>query len=257
MAKLRFLGTCSGTEPFENMHHTSFLIEEKGKTYWFDAGENCSRLAFLQGVDMLSVSSIFISHPHIDHIGGLLGLLLLIRQQIWRKGGNPIDGEVKLFAPLDALWENLHHLINVADSKLFSVMDVTSKMIMDGLVFDNGDIRVTALHNAHMGVPENGTWRSYSFGIEVAGRRIVYSGDIARLSELDALVDSGCDMLICESGHQKVAEILAYAEKKGIERLRFIHHGREIINDRASAEELAKQYSHSAIITYDGMTEEI
>ena len=257
MAKLRFLGTCSGTEPFENMHHTSFLIEEKGKTYWFDAGENCSRLAFLQGVDMLSVSSIFISHPHIDHIGGLLGLLLLIRQQIWRKGGNPIDGEVKLFAPLDALWENLHHLINVADSKLFSVMDVTSKTIKDGLVFDNGDIRVTALHNAHMGVPENGTWRSYSFGIEVAGKKIVYSGDIARLSELDALVDCGCDMLICESGHQKVAEILAYAEKKGIERLRFIHHGREIINDCAAAEALVKQYPHSAIITYDGMTEEI
>ena len=93
--------------------------------------------------------------------------------------------------------------------------------------------------------------------IEVAGKKIVYSGDIARLSELDALVDCGCDMLICESGHQKVAEILAYAEKKGIQRLRFIHHGREIINDRAAAEELAKQYPHSAIITYDGMTEEI
>ena len=96
MAKIRFLGTCSGTEPFKNMHHTSFLIEEKGKTYWFDAGENCSRLAFLQGVDMLSVSSIFISHPHIDHIGGLLNLILLIRQQIWKKEGEPIDGEVKL-----------------------------------------------------------------------------------------------------------------------------------------------------------------
>lgn len=257
MAKLRFLGTCSGTEPFENMHHTSFLIEEKGKTYWFDAGENCSRLAFLQGVDILSVSSIFISHPHIDHIGGLLGLILLIRQQIWRKDGKPIDGAVKLFTPLDALWEHLHPLIHVTDPNLFSVMDVEAKTIKDGLVFDNGDIRVTALHNEHVGIPENGIWRSYSFGIEVAGKRIIYSGDIARLSELDALVDSGCDMLICESGHQKVAKILAYAEKEGIQRLRFIHHGREIINNRAAAEELAKQYPYSAIITYDGMAEEI
>ncbi len=68
MAKLRFLGTCSGTEPFENMHHTSFLIEEKGRTDWFGAGENCSRLAFLQGVDMLSVSGIFISHPQLLHM---------------------------------------------------------------------------------------------------------------------------------------------------------------------------------------------
>lgn len=257
MAKIRFLGTCSGTEPFENMHHTSFVIEEKGRTYWFDAGENCSRLAFLQGVDMLSVSSIFISHPHIDHIGGLLNLILLIRQQIWRKDGNPVDGEVKLFVPLDELWESLRKLINITDSRVFSVMNIPTKTIKDGLVFDNGDIRVTALHNEHEGIPEDGIWNSYSFAIEVAGKKIVYSGDIEWLSELDALVDNGCDMLICESGHQAVAEILEYAENKGIEQLRFIHHGREIINDRAAAEELAKKYPPSAIITYDGMTEEI
>ena len=257
MATIRFLGTCSGTEPFENMHHTSFLIEEKGKTYWFDAGENCSRLAFLQGVDMLSVSSIFISHPHIDHIGGLLNLILLIRQQIWRKEGNPIDGEVKLFLPQEELWENLRNLINITDAGVFSVMNVPVKTIEDGLVFDNGDIRVTALHNEHTGIPGNGIWNSYSFAVEVAGKKIVYSGDIARLSELDSLVGSGCDMLICESGHQSVAEILDYSAKKGIARLRFIHHGREIINDRASAEKLAKKYPHSAVITYDGMVEEI
>lgn len=257
MANLRFLGTCSGTEPFENMHHVSFLIETKGKTYWFDAGENCSRLAFLQGVDMLSVSSIFISHPHIDHIGGLLSLLLLIRQQIWRKNGNPVDGDVKLFVPSDKLWENLHGLIDVTDPGLSSVMDIAAKTFHDGLVFDNGDVQVTALHNEHLGIPENGSWSSYSFAIAVEGKRIVYSGDISRLSELDDLIDNGCDMLICESGHQKVAEILAYAQGKGIKRLRFIHHGREIINDRANAEALVKRYPHSAMITYDAMTEEI
>lgn len=257
MAKIRFLGTCSGTEPFENMHHVSFLIETKGRTYWFDAGENCSRLAFLQGVDMLSVSSIFISHPHIDHIGGLLSLLLLIRQQIWRKAGNPIDGDVKLFVPSDQLWENLRGLIDVTDEELSSVMDITAKTYTDGLVFDNGDIRVAASHNEHLGIPEDGNWSSYSFAIQVEGKKIVYSGDIKRLSELDDLIDRGCDMLICESGHQKVAEILAYAEEKGIRRLRFIHHGREIINDRASAEALVKSYPYSAIITYDAMTEEI
>lgn len=257
MAHLRFLGTCSGTEPFENMHHVSFLIETNGRTYWFDAGENCSRLAFLQGVDMLSVNSVFISHPHIDHIGGLLNLLLLIRQQIWRKDGKPIDGEVKLFVPSEALWKNLRGLIDVTDKNLFSVMDIAAKTYNDGLAFENGDIRVTARHNRHMGIPEDGNWTSYSFAITVEGKQIVYSGDIKDLSELDELTDSGCDMLICESGHQKVAEILAYAEERGVKRLRFIHHGRQIINDRENAEALAKNYPHSAIITYDGMTEEL
>ena len=254
MAKIRYLGTCSGTEPFEDMHHMSFTIEENGRTYWFDAGENCSRLAFLQGVDMLSINSIFISHPHIDHIGGLLGLVFLIGQQMWRKDGNPIDGEVKLFLPSDDLKENFRRF---ARSVELGLPYITEKTIGDGLVYDNGDIRVTALHNEHVGVPEDGVWKSYSFAIEISGKRIVYSGDLERLSELDALIDGGCDMLMCETGHQFVSEILDYSESKGIKRLRFIHHGREIINDRPAAEERVKKYPYSAIIAFDGMTEEL
>ena len=257
MANLRFLGTCSGTEPFDNMHHTSFLIEENGRVYWFDAGENCSRLAYLQGVDMLSVNSVFISHPHVDHTAGLVGLILLVRQQIWRRDGNPKDGHIKLFSPCDALWEHMRPLIDIMDSSLFSVLGVRAQTIKDGLVFENGDIRVSAYHNEHMKIPADGNWMSYSFAVEVAGKKIVYSGDIARLSELDELIGEGCDMLLCESGHQKVAEILEYAKVKKIPRLRFIHHGREIINDRASAERLCKAYPQSAVIAYDGMREEI
>ena len=254
---LHFLGTCSGTEPFPDMHHTSWILEVSGINYWFDAGENCSRLAYLQGVDMLSINSIFISHPHADHTGGLMSLLFLIAQQMWKRSGKPVDGEVKLFVPTNALWKNLRSLIDVVDSKLYSIIDVAAEAYTDGLVFDNGDIRVTALHNEHLGIPEDGNWKSYSFAIAVEGKKIVYSGDIKELSELDALIDDGCDMLICESGHLKIAEIFAYAEQKGIKRLRFIHHGIEIINDRAKAEKMAKKYPHSAIITYDGMTEEI
>ena len=257
LAKLRFLGTCSGTEPFENMHHTSFLIEEKGRVYWFDAGENCSRLAYLQGVDMLSVNSIFISHPHYDHIGGLFNLLCLIGQQKWRKSGEPIDGDVRVFVPTDALWENMDSLLDMTGKSSATQIDFRPRALSDGLVFENEDIRVSARHNEHMGVPSDGAWRSYSYLIEVAGRKIVYSGDIARLSELDELIGKGCDMLLCESGHQKVAEILEYAKKKRIPRLRLLHHGREIINDRASAESLCEAYPQSAAVAYDGMQEEV
>lgn len=70
-----------------------FLIEEKGKTTGLTQVRIVRVLLSSRGVDMLSVSSLFISHPHIDHIGGLSGLALLIRQQTWRKDGNPIDGK--------------------------------------------------------------------------------------------------------------------------------------------------------------------
>ena len=60
MANILFLGTCSGTEPIEGMHHSSMVIEINGLYYWFDAGENCSRTASEMGVNLLKVKSIFI-----------------------------------------------------------------------------------------------------------------------------------------------------------------------------------------------------
>lgn len=72
--KIYIFGSCSRTEPMEGRHHTAFAIEINGKVYWFDAGENCSHTAHLMGVDLLLVSDIFISHPHTDHVAGLVNL---------------------------------------------------------------------------------------------------------------------------------------------------------------------------------------
>lgn len=239
------------------MHHTSFIIEENERVYWFDAGENCSRLAFLGGINMLSVNSIFISHPHYDHMGGLFNLLCLIGQQKWRKSGDPIDGDVRVFIPTEKLWGYMDALLEMSGKSSATHIDFKPSVVTDGLVFENGDIRVSARHNEHMGVSDDGAWKSYSFLIEVAGKKVVYSGDVARLYELDELIGEGCDMLLCESGHQKVSEILEYAKEKKISRLRFLHHGREIINDRATAEALCEEYPWSAVIASDGMREEI
>ena len=65
--KLTFLGTCAGTEPMPGRRHTSFVVEDKGRVYWFDTGESCSYTAHLANIDLLSTRAIFISHTHMDH----------------------------------------------------------------------------------------------------------------------------------------------------------------------------------------------
>ncbi|MDD6563518.1 MAG: hypothetical protein PUF08_00410, partial [Clostridiales bacterium] len=63
--KFYIFGSCSGTEPFKGRHHTAWALELNGRIYWFDAGETCSYTAHLMGVELLAVSDIFISHPHM------------------------------------------------------------------------------------------------------------------------------------------------------------------------------------------------
>ena len=78
--KLTILGSCSGTEPIPNRHHTSITLEHAGKLYWFEAGENCSYSAHLLGIDLATTEAIFISHTHMDHLGGLPNLLWTMRK---------------------------------------------------------------------------------------------------------------------------------------------------------------------------------
>lgn len=41
MAEVLIFGSLSGTEPMENMHHTSLAVRVNDNLYVFDAGEGC------------------------------------------------------------------------------------------------------------------------------------------------------------------------------------------------------------------------
>ncbi len=262
MARIHFLGTCSGTEPMAGMHHCSLVLEVGGVYYWFDAGECCVHTAYTAGMDVTKTRAVFVSHPHLDHVGGLANLLACLRKLVWRyKTPLVNDNTLELYFPdMDVLEAIKTIACGSAEKNNKFIFKLNEHRVEDGVIYEDENVRVTAMHNRHLGEDGTAGWRSYSFLIEYEGKRLIFSGDLAEPAELDGLVSAG-DYLIMETGHHPVNAVCEYAISRGASALRFNHHGREIIGDRAAAEKLVSDYAASANISikicYDGMAEEV
>ena len=249
--KITFLGTCSGTEPMPNRHHSSVIFEINDRYYWFDAGENCSHKAYTSGVDVSHVRAVFISHMHVDHIGGLANLMSVIRK-VHRVTGVPQinDNCYDIFVPSLKTLNSVKDVAGIPTAPCKGVNAIEHE-ISDGLLFEDENIRVTALHNTHLKETGEKGWHAYSFLIEAEGKRIVFSGDVGYVEELEPYVADGCDALIMETGHHAVSKVCEYVSARSVGKLYFTHHGREILRDVEAAEQLIATYGIDAKICHD------
>lgn len=256
-SEIKFIGTCSGTEPFPGLYHTCFVIKTPdGSVYWFDAGEGCAHNAHVSGVDLLSVRAVFISHTHMDHIGGLGGLFWNIRKLCSRRGEDLPRGTIPLYVPEPRAWEGIQTMLGCTEGGFSGYFTVDAHPVSDGLLYHDENITVTAFHNHHLQAEEGDGWRSFSYRIELAAARktVVFSGDVRTPGDLDAAVGDGCDLLLMETGHHSLASVSEYVSTHPVESVSFLHHGREILNDPSGAEEKVRRFSVPAAIRYEGDT---
>ncbi|MBR7107408.1 MAG: MBL fold metallo-hydrolase [Lentisphaeria bacterium] len=235
MVKLHVFGSSAGTEPQPGRHHTSWALEFDGKLYWFDAGESCYHTAVEMGLDLLDIRTLCISHPHIDHCGGLPNLLWAITKTMQVTSRNKLH-PLELFLPDMNIFSGVTNWLSVSDKWKGFPYPLTPHRIADGMIFDDGNVSIEARHNFHLGVPEDGVFRSYSFRIKADGKVIVFSGDVKSYADMGDFLD-GCDLLLMETGHHKSSEVCAALrkEQRQVKDIIFVHSGRELLNDYDNA----------------------
>ena len=261
--EITFLGTCSGTEPMPNRKHTSFVIQHRGGIYWFDAGEGCSYTAHLAGIDLFSIQAICISHPHMDHVGGLANLIWTMQKLNGRHkdSSRSLAGKtVPVLIPNLNVWTGILQLLGGPTESFHPGFTLDASTYQDGIIYNQNGLKVTALHNRHLGDPEDGKpWQSFSFRIETEDRVLVSSGDVADVSEVEPLLH-GCDLFIMETGHHQVEDVCAYLKDAPVEigKLGFFHHGRAILADPDGELQKARAVlGDKVFIAADGMTLEV
>ena len=259
--KLHFLGTCAGTEPMPGRHHTAWILETNDTLYQFDAGESSSYTAYaVMKLDLLKMRAIFISHPHIDHVGGLPNLYFTIPKLVSVYKNPTKFDQIDVLLPDERMW----YFVTGLDSEILNrrsyshLVNYRVSEVSDGVVYSDENIKVEALHNLHLGVPENGKWKSYSYKITCEGKTVVFSGDIKSLDDIKPFLQDHCDLLLLETGHHHPEVIAAEVKKYPVDTIGYIHCGRDNINNYdGSAKAVKEVFGDNFFITEDATTREL
>lgn len=200
------LGTRSGPAPDLHRAQCSNVLITNGAAYVIDAGDGVSRRLIRLGVNFRDIGNIFITHPHSDHTGGLGALMMWLYDR-----GDPTK-VVGIYGPpgtaasvhglLQFLAVNADIRISDGTKSIPATKLFTGKDTDEGLVFQDANVKVTAVENTHFhfqpGSPGYGKYRSYAYRFDATDRSVVFTGDTGP-SDAIANLAKGADLLISEA----------------------------------------------------------
>ena len=174
----------------------STLIEAGGVRLLFDCGRGATVRLAQVGVPLGSISRLFLTHLHSDHVIQIPDLLLTG----WVGGGRKIplevwgpEGTSEMMQHLEQAFAfDIHMRRDIDEKAPADGIKVVSHDIKQGVVYDQQGFKVTAFLVDHSPVTP-----AFGYRIDFRGHSVVLSGD-TRMSENLIRFGQGVDVLVHE-----------------------------------------------------------
>lgn len=207
--RLILLGTNGGPVVNQFRSEPASLLIVDGGAYLIDAGSGTLRQLALANMRPEQLRTIFITHHHIDHDAGLPSLLAAIWfANAW---GHLDTAPMHIYGP-----PSTRYLVHAAldylsvSERIFRAgvpalapsapMFETRDIDHDGLIVDDGTVRVTAAENTHFhfkSASAAGADKSYAYRFETPAGTVVFTGDTGPSDAVTHLAN-GADILVSE-----------------------------------------------------------
>ena len=190
--RVTFIGTSHGI-PEPHRKCSCIMLEVGDKLYFIDAGTSPINALIDRGISYDRVNAIFITHLHGDHVDGLINFVDLCT---WSKIGK--QAKTRIFLPEIGAVQGIEAFLKCTHHGGISPM-LSFAEVKEGLIFDDGTIKVTALKTGHMEF-------AYAYFIEAEGKKLLFTGDMKHdTGPVDDyarfVTEDGLDLAVAECAH--------------------------------------------------------
>lgn len=207
-SRLVTLGTGGGPVPRVRRTAPASMLQVGDRVYLIDAGSGVAPALVAAGIHPGKVKTIFLTHLHYDHVGGLADLIAyewLTRSNVpIAIYGPPATGRF-----VDAVIELLRIPLGIFAVQIPPTGAVAAAVDAHDLapagqkiVYQDDRVRVTAVENSHyatMPIDSRppGAERSFAYRFDTPDRSFVFTGDTGPSAAVEQLA-AGADVLVSE-----------------------------------------------------------
>jgi ribonuclease Z len=152
----------------------STLIDVNGRKFLFDAGRGALQNIYLSRIHPNEVTKVFLTHLHNDHFEGLPSLWITPWFMFARKQKIEVWGPPGTAEMVQGMRHMLNHDIERRSNPVFrrEDLDVKTTEVGEGVVYDEGGIKITAFPVEHVdGNP------AFGYRLDAGNRSVLISGD--------------------------------------------------------------------------------